>query len=117
MRKDAEKIYLKIAQALEDDILSGLIREHELVPSTNQYADFYKINPATVAKGVGILHKEGILYKKRGVGLYVSDGARERILEERRRNFRESFIAPLIAEAHRVGISKRDLVAMLTVGE
>lgn len=117
MKKDAEKIYIKIAQALEDDILSGLIRENELVPSTNQYADFYKINPATVAKGVGMLHKEGILYKKRGVGLYVAEGARERILEERRENFKENFIVPLIGEAHRVGISKRDLVAMLTVGD
>lgn len=117
MRKDAEKIYLKIAQSLEDDILSGLIREHELVPSTNQYADFYKINPATAAKGVGLLHSDGILYKKRGVGLYVAEGARARILEERRQRFRENYIAPLIAEAHKVNISKRDLVAMLMAGE
>ena len=117
MRKDADKIYLKIAQALEDDILSGLIREDELVPSTNQYADFYKINPATVAKGVGLLHKDGILYKRRGVGLYVAEGAREKILEQRRNDFKEDYIAPLLAEAHKINISKRDLVAMLMAGE
>ena len=113
MRQGGERIYLRIAQALEDDILSGLVRENELVPSTNQYAEFFKINPATAAKGVSLLTEEGILYKKRGVGLFVAEGARERILETRRAAFRGQFILPLVTEAHRIGISKRDLVAML----
>ena len=110
---DNEKIYLKIARALEDDILSGLIREHELVPSTNQYAEHYKVNPATAAKGVSILHNSGLLYKKRGVGLYVAEGARDKLMETRREGFREGYVAPPLEEAYKVGISKRDLVAML----
>ncbi|MCL2083949.1 MAG: GntR family transcriptional regulator [Oscillospiraceae bacterium] len=113
MRRGDDRVYLRIAQALEDDILSGLIREHELVPSTNQYAEFFKINPATAAKGVAMLAGEGMLYKKRGVGLFVAEGARERILEARRADFRERFIVPLLEEAHRIGVSKRDLVAMV----
>ncbi|GHV34576.1 GntR family transcriptional regulator [Clostridia bacterium] len=114
MTKNDTKIYLKIAQALEDDILSGLIREDELVPSANQYAEFYQINPATAAKGVSILLRDGILYKKRGVGLYVVKGARDRVQESRRNAFREEHVAPMIAEAHKIGLSKRDLIAMIT---
>jgi DNA-binding transcriptional regulator YhcF (GntR family) len=113
MKQSEEKIYLKIARALEDDILSGLIREHELVPSTHQYAEHYGVNPATAAKGVSILHKAGLLYKKRGIGLYVSQGARDIVQGERREEFRESYIAPMIDEAHKVGVSKRDLIAMI----
>ncbi len=113
MQKNDARIFQKIAQALEDDILSGLIREHELVPSTNQYAEFYQINPATVAKGVGLLLQEGILYKKRGVGLYVAEGARDRLLEARRQAFKEQFIVPLLQEAQKINISRRDLVAMM----
>lgn len=113
MKPTEEKMYLKIARALEDDILSGLIREHELVPSTHQYAEHYKVNPATAAKGVSILHHAGLLYKKRGVGLFVSQGARDKIQGERREEFREGYIIPMINEAHKVGVSKRDLVAMI----
>ena len=113
MKRGEEKIYLKIARALEDDIISGLIREHELVPSTHQYAAHYGVNPATAAKGVSILHTAGLLYKKRGVGLYVSEGARDIIQGERREEFKENFIVPMIDEAYKVGVSKRDLVAMI----
>jgi DNA-binding transcriptional regulator YhcF (GntR family) len=109
-----DKLYLTIAQALEDDILSGLLRDNELVPSTNQYAEFYKINPATAAKGVNLLIKAGALYKKRGLGMYVAEGARERILENRKTAFRGEYIVPLVAEAHKIGLSKRDLIAMIT---
>ncbi|MCL2080990.1 MAG: GntR family transcriptional regulator [Oscillospiraceae bacterium] len=113
MKQSEEKIYLRIARALEDDILSGLIREHEPVPSTHQYAEHYQVNPATAAKGVAILHKAGLLYKKRGLGLYVSQGARDSIQGERREEFRERFIVPMVEEAFKVGVSKRDLVAMI----
>lgn len=113
MKPSDDKIYLKIARALEDDILSGLIREHELVPSTHQYADHYKVNPATAAKGVSILHRAGLLYKKRGVGLFVAQGARDIIQGERREEFRAQFVLPMLEEAYKVGVSRRDLVAMI----
>ena len=108
-----EKIFLRVTHALENDILSGLIREGEPVPSTNQYAAFYKINPATAAKGVSRLTERGLLFKKRGVGLFVAGGAREKLLEERRESFRKDYLEPLFAEARQLGISRQDLIAMI----
>lgn len=112
-----EPIYLRVTRALEEDILSGIIREGEPVPSTNQCAAFYHINPATAAKGVSILTEQGYLYKKRGLGMYVAEGAREKLLEKRREAFRQGFLEPMFEEAHRLGISRRDLVAMVIAAE
>ena len=72
-------IYLQIAQMLENDILRNIYREEEQVPSTNELARGYSINPATAAKGINLLVAEGILYKKRGIGMFVagSGGTRE----------------------------------------
>ncbi len=112
-----EKLYAHVKIALENDILSGLIREDEMVPSTNRYAEYYQINPATAAKGVAQLTAEGVLYKKRGIGLFVSPGAREKIMERRRDDFRPQYLTPLLEEAHRLGISRQDLVAMMIAAE
>ncbi|MDL2274451.1 GntR family transcriptional regulator [Oscillospiraceae bacterium OttesenSCG-928-G22] len=106
-----ERVYRKIARSVENDILDGIIREGEPVPSTNQFAEFFDINPATAAKGVSLLTERGLLFKKRGIGMFVADGAYERLLADRRAEFREQFIAPLLEEAARIGISKRDLLA------
>ena len=107
------RIYQKIAKSLEDDILAGVIREGEPVPSTNRYAEVFEINPATAGRGVSLLAAEGILYKKRGVGMFVAEGARDRILSRRRAVFRSLYLEPFLDEAHRVGISRRDLLAMI----
>ena len=108
-----EKLYLRVTRALEDDILSGIIREGEPVPSTNQYASFYQINPATAAKGVGLLAERGLLFKKRGLGMFVAEGARDKILHARQERFRESYLEPLLTESRQLGISRQDLIAML----
>ncbi len=108
-----DKIYRQVARALEDEILSGKLREEDMVPSTSQTAAQFQINPATAAKGVALLTQEGYLYKQRGIGLFVNEGARERILERRRNEFREGQLQQMLQEAHRVGISRRDLIAMI----
>ena len=108
-----DKLYLRVTRALEDDILSGIIRDGEPVPSTNQYAAFFQINPATAAKGVGLLAERGLLFKKRGLGMFVEPGAREKLIEARRVAFQESYLDPLLGEARRLGISRKDLVAMV----
>ena len=113
MAVQEEKLYLRVTQTLEDDILSGIIQEGEPIPSTNQYAAFFRINPATAAKGVGRLAERGLLYKKRGLGMYVEAGAREKLIQARKDAFHETFLEPLLAEAKRLGISRRDLVAMV----
>ena len=106
-------IYLQIAGSIENDILRQVIQEEEQAPSTNQLAALYRINPATAAKGINLLVSEGILYKKRGVGMFVSAGAVEKIRQKRRKAFYTGFIIPLLEEAANLGITKTELTAML----
>ncbi len=107
------KIYLGVARDLENAIMEGKLREGAVVPSTHQVAEQYEINPATAARGVAVLTARGILQKKRGIGLFVAEGARERVIEERREAFREGLLKETLEEAHILGISRRDLMAMI----
>src|SRR5579863_1805543 len=106
-------IFGQIAERIEEDILAGRLAEEEQVPSTNQIAALYQINPATAAKGVNLLVEQGILYKKRGLGMYVAPGARARLLEKRREQFFEQFVAPLLAEAEKLGITTDQVAQMI----
>lgn len=72
---------------IENDILRDVLLEDERVPSTNELAKLYAINPSTAAKGINILVDAGILYKKRGIGMFVSDGAKEVIRTKRKDRF------------------------------
>lgn len=81
-----------------------------LVPSTNQFARLYAINPATAARGVNELVEAGILYKKRGLGMYVCEGAREKLLEARRKQFERETLKTFLQEAGRLNISRETLV-------
>jgi len=110
---DASPIYLQIAHQLEDEILSGALAPDAQVMSTNQYATFYRINPATAAKGLQQLVDDGILYKRRGLGMFVSPDAHEVLLARRREKFFDDVVAPMIAEARRIGIPVADIAAHL----
>ena len=103
-------LYRRIAKTLEDGILSGAYRDGDPVPSTNQFARLYAINPATAARGVNELVEAGILYKKRGLGMYVCDGAREKLLEARRKQFERETLRTFLQEAGRLNISRETLV-------
>jgi DNA-binding transcriptional regulator YhcF (GntR family) len=111
-----QPIYLQLAEALEDDILKGIIPEEGQVPSTTEISVTTKINPATARKGVNLLVDEGILYKKRGVGMFVCVGAKEKIMKKRRDQFYQSFVATLLDEAKKLNISRQELVAMIKGG-
>ncbi len=114
---DNEKsIFLQIAEGIEDDILQEIIGEESQVPSTNQLAVMYRINPATAAKGVNMLVNDGILYKKRGIGMFVNSGAVAKIREKRKSAFALRFIAPLLEEAGNLNISTEELVEMISKG-
>jgi DNA-binding transcriptional regulator YhcF (GntR family) len=102
-------IFLQIAEQIEDSILQDALEEEEQVPSTNQLAALYRINPATAGKGINLLVDEGILYKRRGIGMFVAAGAREKICGKRRELFAERFIQPMLAEAARLGIGEPEL--------
>ena len=110
---EQKSIYLQIGEMIETDILRGILLEEEQVPSTNELAKLYTINPATAAKGVNLLVDEGILYKRRGIGMFVSKGARDKILSKRREAFTENHIAPMVAEAKSLDITKEKLVTMI----
>jgi GntR family transcriptional regulator len=97
-------IYRQIAERIRADVLSGALGEDEQVMSTTQYARFYRINPATAAKGFQELVDEGILYKRRGVGMFVAPGAREELRARRRARFFDEVVAPMVAEAQAIGV-------------
>lgn len=110
---DDRSIYLQICDRIETDILRGILLEGERVPSTNELSRLYAINPATAAKGLNILCDRGILYKKRGLGMFVADGADALIRDRRKKEFMEVRLRALLREAASLGISKEDLIAML----
>ena len=111
---ESRPIFQQVAERIENDIISGALPEETQVPSTNEFAAFLRINPATAGKGVSLLVDTGILYKKRGIGMFVASGARDRLVAERREHFRDEFVVPLLAEARKLGIAERDLVALIT---
>lgn len=113
MLDDSRPIFLQIAELIEGDIVAGALAEEAQAPSTNDFAAFYRINPATAAKGINKLVDEGILYKKRGIGMFVATGARTRLLERRREEFFHDFVQPLTREARRLGISVDALTDMI----
>jgi DNA-binding transcriptional regulator YhcF (GntR family) len=108
-----KSIYLQIAESIEDDILQNIILEETQAPSTNQLAILYRINPATAAKGINMLVNDGILYKKRGIGMFVTTGAVEKIRSKRKKSFYDKYIIPLLAEASNLDISKVEIIEMI----
>ncbi len=110
---DTRPIYIQIKEQLEDSIVAGRLQAGERVPSTNEFASFYKINPATAAKGINELVTEEILYKRRGVGMFVTDNARVMLIEKRKQSFYEHFILPLQDEAKKLNISEEEIINMV----
>lgn len=110
---EQKSIYLQIGEMIETDILRGILLEEEQVPSTNELARLYTINPATAAKGINLLVDSGILYKKRGIGMFVTKGAREKILKGRKEAFANDHIVPLLAEAKSLGLTREELIEMI----
>jgi GntR family transcriptional regulator len=106
-------LFAQIAERLAEEISDGGLAEGERVPSMNELAAFYRINPATAAKGLNLLADDGLLEKRRGIGMFVASGARKRLLAERRDRFGGRYIAPLLTEAARLGIGTEELVALV----
>ncbi len=106
-------IYQQIANEIEDMILNGELKEESQAPSMNQLADHYKINPATARKGLELLANENILYKKRGIGMFISPGAVDRIILSRREAFMQDFIIKLLEEAQKLGFTKAEVIALI----
>jgi len=109
-------IFIQIAEGIEDAILSGAFPEESQIPSITDFSVNYRINPATALKGINILVDEGILYKKRGIGMFVASGAIEKLKGKRKEQFFDGFIKKLVEEAKRLDISKEEVIKMLERG-
>ena len=116
MDADGIPLFMQIAQQIEASILDGSLAEESRAPSTNELAAFHRINPATAAKGLAQLVADGTLYKKRGIGMFVSTGARERLRARRRAEFARVYVRPLLDEARRIGLDAAAVKAMLDEG-
>ena len=110
---DGPLIYQQIAAMVEHDILRGVYQEEEQVPSTNELSRLYRINPATAGKGLNLLAADGVLYKRRGLGMFVAPGAAERILEKRKAAFLDRYIRPMVREGRSLGLERETLMAMV----
>lgn len=114
---DTKPIFLQIKENIEDTIINGSLKAGDKVPSTNEFAAFYKINPATAAKGVNELVNEDILFKRRGVGMFVTENAHELLVTKYKKNFYEEYVKPLKQAASKLEIGEKELIDMLTKGE
>ena len=110
---ESRPIFIQIAEQVENDIIDGVLKEDEQIPSTNEFAAFYRINPATALKGVNRLVDDGIVAKRRGIGMFVTPGARAQLIERRRADFASEYIRPLIIEAEKLGIDIEELAGLL----
>ena len=106
-------LFAQVADRLAGEIADGGLAEGERVPSTNELAAFYRINPATAAKGINVLADDGLLEKRRGIGMFVAAGARQRLLARRRAEFTQRYVAPLLTEAARLGVDRGELFALI----
>lgn len=110
---ESAPIFIQLSRSIEEGILDGLYPEETQVPSTNEFASFMRINPATAGKALNRLVDQGILYKKRGIGMFVATGARQQLVQERRVAFAAAYIQPLVTEAQRLGINVDSLHEMI----
>jgi DNA-binding transcriptional regulator YhcF (GntR family) len=106
-------LFAQVAERLAAEIADGGLAEGERVPSTNELAAYYRINPATAAKGINLLADDGLLEKRRGIGMFVAAGARRRLLGHRREQFAERYVRPMLTEANRLGMDSGELMAAI----
>ncbi|WP_025132801.1 GntR family transcriptional regulator [Leucobacter sp. PH1c] len=114
MFDDTRPIFLQLADRIADEVLRGVYAAGEQVPSTNELAAHLRINPATAGKALGLLVEQGVLEKRRGIGMFVAPGAREQIQAERQRDFTERFIDPLLTEARSLGLTTDELIRIIS---
>lgn len=106
-------LFLQIREVIEDQIVNEQLKEGEQAPSTNQLVSFYKINHATVSKGINQLVEEGILFKKRGIGMFVAKGAKKTLVKHRRKVFVDNYIINMVKEAEKLGITEDEIIELI----
>lgn len=110
---DSKPIFQQIQEMIEDDIIEGKLKEEDQIPSTTELSKFYQVNRATAQKGLSVLVDEGYAYKQRGVGMFVAEGAKENLLNKRKRAFYLDYIQPMIEESRRLEMSKEEIIKFI----
>lgn len=113
MIDDGRPLFIQIADSIAEGILDGTYPEATAVPSTNELARHLRINPATAGKGLTVLVEQGVLEKRRGIGMFVTEGAREQLMRDRTASFAAEHITPMIHAARALGISREALIAAI----
>lgn len=108
-----QPLFRTLAQTIERGIVDGSYPEETQIPSTNEFALHLRINPATANKGINLLVDAGLLYKRRGIGMFVAEGARGRLLAQRTERFAEDYVDPMVAEGQRLGLQREDIVELV----
>ncbi|AVQ97826.1 GntR family transcriptional regulator [Oceanobacillus iheyensis] len=110
---ESQPIFQQIADMIRDDIIDREFKENEKVPSENELSQFYNINRATVRKGLQQLLDENLIYKKRGIGMFVKEGARESLVKERQKQYVQDYIKPLLDEGNRLGLNVDSIIQLM----
>ncbi|MFZ4453138.1 GntR family transcriptional regulator [Salibacterium aidingense] len=106
-------IFLQIRDRIEDQIVNNQLQEGDQIPSTNQLVHFYKINHLTASKGINLLVDDGIIYKKRGVGMFVAEGAKTKVTEKRKTAFFDNYVLPMVEESHKLQLSEEEVTTLI----
>ncbi len=110
---DTQPIFQQIARILMDEIVEGRLQEEERVPSENELSRFYNVNRATVRNGLQTLIDEDLIYKQRGIGMFVKGGARQKLLVARQEKYANDYLNPMLEEAKRIGINIDQIIELI----
>ncbi|GAA0382177.1 GntR family transcriptional regulator [Bacillus horti] len=113
MLDESQPIFQQIAQMIMDDIVDGRLNEGEKIPSENELSGFYSINRATARKGLQTLVEQGIIYKQRGIGMFVKEGAKAQLIQERQKQYKDEYVRPLLEEAKRLGMTFEEIITLI----
>ncbi|SDK40496.1 GntR family transcriptional regulator [Lacicoccus qingdaonensis] len=112
---EKKPIFEQIKDWISDQIIDETLVDDDKIPSTNEIVEFFKVNHLTVAKGVNQLVDQGVIYKKRGVGMFVAEDARNTLLKERKHQFKDEYVKPMIEEMSKLGLTEKDLNQLIEI--
>lgn len=113
--KESKAIYLQIAERVCDEILRGKYLENERIPSVREYAAEVEVNINTMMRSFDFLQQDQIIYNKRGIGYFVSEGAKERIFNSNKRKFMDEELEAFFKQIYQLEISPDEVMEMYKV--
>ena len=114
---DDTPIFIQLSRQLKEDIFQGIYAEDTPLPSTTELSVTLHLNPQTVLKAVNLLADEDLVEKRRGIGMFVKAGARERITQERKERFARDYVIPLLREAEKLSLNSDEIIRMIEKGK